>query len=429
MLIKNIKYAITMNSKDKNNELGILENIDILINNKKIQNIGKNIEKSDVKEIIDGKNLIAVPSFINCHHHLYQTLLRGIGADLTLQEWLKKRKSLLNSYTPRLRYLSVILALLESIDNGVTTVFEFASNNNLESVEYTLNAVEDLSIKVILGYTPPRDNLEDISRIKDKYLKNNIIGGLYLTPLPIPPNYKDKEEVNYFKRGIELAKKHKLGVTTHLLENEKEIKTNPVEVLKECGAFENDLDLIVAHGVHCDEEHIKLLSKHNVKVVYNPLSNMRLASGVMPYPLYKKHNVLIGLGTDGSVHDSGNFFETMKAGLGLQRAYYKNTQACTINDILKMVTVDGAKILNLSKTTGSIKEGKLANINLIDVRALNISPVNDPAAQVVLNASPKNIIYVIYNGKIIKDKNGVIFKSKDKLLEEFNYLHDQVLRR
>jgi len=394
-----------MNPTGTSSPNGVLENVDIRIEGERIESIerakaGESETESAHHEIIDCSGLIAVPGFVNAHHHLYQSFLRGIMPDADLYGWFAGRRSHLKAYTPDVRYHATRLALVEMLDAGVTTVCEFGSNAiSLEHSLASLRALDPFPVRVIFGSEYSADAPDDSLVLAEK-LSSFPSSSFRVVPATVPPSFDDSEGVAQFGKAVRFARQHGFSMMTHVLERSAERKSRPFSVLSRTGAL--GADMLLAHVVHPTDAEIEVMAQTGTAVSYNPLSNMRLGSGIMPLGKMVQAGVRVGVGTDGSCNDSGNIFETLKIGMGLQRAHHRSPSACTVSDTLRMATIGGAEALGIERVTGSLESAKYADIVLIDPKTSNFGIVNDPAAQVILNATPRNVKHVIAAGSFVK---------------------------
>jgi 5-methylthioadenosine/S-adenosylhomocysteine deaminase len=289
---------------------------DIFIKGNKIEKIQENIfEKADT--IIDGKNKAVIPSFINSHSHSAMTLFRGFADDIFLQEWLEtkiwpKEAKL----TEEDVYWGVKLACLEMIKSG-TTFF----NDMYWHPRGTAKAVEEMGIRTAVSSVfidlfdgqKAKEQMQENQKLFQEIKKysNRIMFALG----PHSIYTVSKKSLKWIKQ---FADKNNLLIHIHLSETEKEVEDcikqhgkRPVEYLDEMGFLGKNI--IAAHVIWINDKEIDLLKKHNVKIVYNPTSNMKLSSGVMPYEKMKKAGLKIALGTDGCASNNNlDMLEEMK---------------------------------------------------------------------------------------------------------------------
>jgi 5-methylthioadenosine/S-adenosylhomocysteine deaminase len=167
--------------------------------------------------------------------------------------------------------------------------------------------------------------------------------------------------------------------------------------------------LLGAHGVHLTDADIQLLARHDVRILHNPLSNMRLASGIIRLPELKQAGVQVGLGLDGGTNDTADMFNTMRAAVGLQRAKLLTAGTVpTVSGVLRMATLDGARLLDMDGQIGSLTPGKKADLIVLDPRAVNFAPRVDWISQIVFNGQPANVEWVFVDGRALKARGRLV---------------------
>ena len=187
----------------------------------------------------------------------------------------------------------------------------------------------------------------------------------------------------------------------------------PVEYLEEIGFLGSNV--IIAHGIWLDDNEIALLKKHNVTIVYNPASNMKLASGVLPYEKLTKAGVRVCLGTDGSASNNNlDMFEEMKLATLLQKSTDCNPTVLPAKECFETATLNGAKSLGLN--CGTIKEGELADLLLIDLNNTKLNPNYNLVSNLVYSATGDCVDTTICNGKILMHNK--IVKGEEEILKK-----------
>lgn len=396
ILIKNV----ILNGKKK----------DIFIEGSKIKKIGKNLNFR-AKDKIDGKGEKAViPGLINCHTHAAMTLFRGYGDDLPLKEWLEKKIWPLEAkLTEEDIYWGTKLACLEMIKSG-TTCF----NDMYWYGETVIEATKEMGLRATVGPLiidfNERGSKENFARIYQNF-KSEKSDLIRLAIAPHSIYTVSKENLIWAKN---LAKKEDLILHIHLSETEKEIRDclkkyglRPVEYLGKIGFLSQNCVLV--HSIWLSDkgdplspngDEIKILKDRKCSVVYNPCSNMKLASGIFPYEKLKKAGLNICLGTDGPAsNNSLDMFSEMKFGSFLQKINKMDPTVVPAREILKIATKNGAKALKFN--TGEIKEGKLADLILIDLNQICFSPGHTFISDIVYSATGNCVSDVICNGKIL----------------------------
>jgi 5-methylthioadenosine/S-adenosylhomocysteine deaminase len=196
-----------------------------------------------------------------------------------------------------------------------------------------------------------------------------------------------------------------LGVKlhVHLLEHSAQVVEDPLGILQAAGAFALGRDLYTAHSIHLSDANIATLADLAASVSHQPLSNMRLASGVMRYPALQAAGIRIGLGLDGGTNDMPDMFNTMRAAVGLQRATSRDPHvAPTVAEVLRAATLGGAETLDMAHQIGSLTPGKQADLIVLDPHTLTFAPQIQRVNQIVFNGHPQNVAWVFVAGRALK---------------------------
>lgn len=222
-----------------------------------------------------------------------------------------------------------------------------------------------------------------------------------------------------------LARELDVKLHVHLLEHISQRADGAFEAL----ALANALgpDLLGAHGIHLTDQEIQILADSDARLMHNPLSNMRLASGVMRLPALRQAGVQVGLGLDGGTNDTSDMFNNMRAALGLQRATSLRADVTpTVSQVLRMATTDGAALLNMSDRIGSLTPGKRADVIVLDPRAVNVAPTFDAVSQIVLNAQPQNVEWVFVDGRALKRGGKLVGVDTDAIVRNAQAAADRI---
>jgi 5-methylthioadenosine/S-adenosylhomocysteine deaminase len=174
-------------------------------------------------------------------------------------------------------------------------------------------------------------------------------------------------------------------------------------------------------------EQIAKFAELGAAVSHQPLSNMRLASGIMPYPQMQAAGIRIGLGLDGGTNDTPDAFNNMRAAVGLQRALATQPlTAPTVEQVLRAATMGGAEVIGMQSKIGSLTPGKQADVIVIDMRALNFAPVLRPTAQLVFNAQPQNVKWMFVAGRALMEDGKLKDVNKRKVIEAAQAVSDRI---
>ena len=421
ILIKNATL-ISMNEEREKIE----KNVDIEITDNKITQIAKNIESDSEEKVIDATGKIVMPGLINTHSHVPMSIFRETLDGYNLQDWLEKKIwPMEDKLTESDIYYGSKLSFIEMIKTGCTTI-----NDMYFMTDDIINAAIDTGIRLQTTRTLMNMNEEDgIQRLKEldelleKYRNKNElitfnagIHGLYTTNL------------QYVEKCIEFAKEKELLVHMHFCENKKEVedikniyKENPIDILeKEFIGVKS----ILAHCVKLSKEDIKRLSKLNISVSHCPVSNLKLGCGIANINEMIENNINVSLGTDGQGSGSNlDLFEAMKFTALLQKGIQENAVSMPAYEVLKMATINGAKALNLEDKIGSLREGKIADIIILNLNDVVTNPVNDIVSDIVYNAKGTNVETTIINGNILMESRKIkkdekeVFEKCRKIME------------
>lgn len=389
---------------------------DLYIKDGKIEKIALKINKK-ARQKIDGKGEKAVlPGLINCHTHSAMSLLRGYGDDLPLKQWLEKKVwPLEKNLTADDVYWGTKLACLEMIKTG-TTCF----NDMYWFEQASVQATEEMGVRgviglVLLDFDPKgsRENLEKFWKIFQKRKFKTI--SFSMAPHAI---YTVCQENLIWAKNF--AQKNNLILHLHLSETKKEVqdcfkkyKLRPVEYLDKIGFLNKNC--ILAHGIWLSDKEIKILTKRKCNVVYNPCSNMKLASGVFPYSKFKKAKVNICLGTDGAASNNNlDLFEEMKTGALLQKANNMDPVIAPASEIFKTATQNAGRALNMK--VGQIKLGNLADLILLDLNQFCFTPGHNLISDLVYSCQGNCVSDLICHGEILMRDRKV--KGEKQILQQ-----------
>lgn len=422
MLIKNISVLDVIGGK-------ILEHQDIYIKGQHIEKIGENLQIED-DHVIDGENKLAVPGFINAHTHLGMSLFRNYADDMELMEWLSEKiwpiEAKLN---PEDVYIGSLLSMAEMIKSGATTFCDMYF-----PIEPVYRAMDKIGIRgaITRGMMDVEDGSISIKEHKEGYKKYNgaLDGRVTLFP---GPHAIYTSSTEYLKEVIEVAKEYGRRINIHLSETETEVrdslekyKMTPIEYVNSLGLLE--LPTVAAHCVHITDEEIEIVKDKEFYPVYNPSSNLKLASGFTPVKKLLANGIKVCLGTDGSSSNNNqNMLEEIHIASIVNKAVEMDPKAVKAIEVLRMATINGAEALNIN--AGAIEEGRLADISIFDLNSLNFTPKNNLISALCYSASSEDIKTVIIDGKIVLDYRKFVNIDEDELIEEVSESMNNLINR
>jgi 5-methylthioadenosine/S-adenosylhomocysteine deaminase len=398
----------TILTLDSNNS--ILENSFLCILGDRIFKIGTgNPTSFKAEKIIDAGGGLILPGMVNCHTHAAMSLFRGLADDLPLMEWLN------NYIFPAERkidaefvYTGTRLALAEMILSGTTT---FCDMYLFE--DEVAKAARKAGVRCLVGevlydfpspnYGPVEKGLEYTESLIQKWQNDSLVS------IAVEPHSLFTCSPELLTSSNELALRYNVPLIIHVAETltevaeiKKKYGKTPVRYLDSLGLL--GPHLIADHCVHVENPDIKIMAAHGVKVVHNPESNMKLASGIAPVPEMLSQGLTVGLGTDGCASNNNlDLFSEMDTAAKLHKV---NTLDPTVMDalsVLKMATIHGARALGLHHITGSLEVGKRADVIVIDTHKPHLTPMYNPTSHLVYAARGNDVQHSIINGQPVME--------------------------
>ena len=167
--------------------------------------------------------------------------------------------------------------------------------------------------------------------------------------------------------------------------------------------------LIADHCVHLKEKEIKILAENGVKVIHNPESNMKLASGIAPVPDMLANHLTVGLGTDGCASNNNlDLFAEMDMAAKLHKINTMNPIVMDALTVMRMATIEGAKALGMQEITGSLEQGKKADVIIVDTKKPHLTPMYNPFSHLVYAARGNDVSHSIINGRLVMEERRLL---------------------
>lgn len=405
------------------------EAADIYIEGNRIKRIAPRLDLPS-EEVIEAKGMWAFPPFFNGHTHAAMVLFRGYADDMPLKEWLSEKIWPLEAkLTEEDVYWGTKLACLEMIKSG--TLF---FNDMYWHWRGVAEAVKEMGIRACVSAVFidffDRSKYEEQVRLNVRLMEESkAYPSRVIFALGPHAIYTCSEEG--LRWCSEFAKEHGLLIHIHLSETEEEVKEclklkglRPVEYLEKIGFL--GPNVIAAHSVWLSEKEMDLLAQYEVKVVYNPVSNMKLSvRGVFPYGELRKRGVQILLGTDGCASNNNlDMLQSAKIGSLLQKHHTGDPQAMPAKEALEIITRAGAKAFGIE---AELKEGDLADLILINPNDERLVPGFDPASDLIYSATGSVVDTAICDGKVLM--RGRKVEGEEELVEEVRKRAFELLSR
>ncbi|MDR1525700.1 MAG: amidohydrolase [Tannerella sp.] len=362
-----------------------------------------------VDTVIDGRRKAVIPGLINMHTHAAMTLFRGFGDDMPLKSWLEQKIWPNEAkLTHEDVYWGAKLACVEMLRSGTTTFFDM-----YHKLDATAQAVEEMGMRAVLSEACfDHFVMEKAERSKQNIMRRFEKSHAYSDRIKyaLGPHAIYTVSGELLKWACGYAKENGLLMQMHLAETEwetdqcvKQFGTTPVRYLHKLGILSPQL--VLAHVLYADREEIQMLADSGVKVVHNPASNMKLASGhEFKYKEMREAGITVTLGTDGcSSSNNLDMVEAMKLASLLGKVWRKNPEALSCDEMFYAATAAGADVLGLE--AGRIAEGCLADLCLVDLAIPAFTPNFNFVSNLVFAANGSCIDTVICDGRIVmKDR-------------------------
>jgi len=365
-------------------------------------------------QIIDYQGAWIMPGLVNCHTHSAMTGLRGIRDDSNLHEWLEDYIWPAEAeFTPEMTTKAVKEALTEMLQSGTTTFNDMYNPNGVEIAEVyeavkaskmrcyfspTLFSSEAETTKEAIART--RAIIETIKGYQDPNLK-----------VMVAPHSPYSCSRDLLESSLELAKEENIPLHIHVAETQEEsgiilkrYGKRPLAFLDELGYL--DHKAVFAHGVELNEAEIARLADSQVAIAHNPISNLKLASGIAPVVQLQKAGVAVGIATD-SVASNNNLdmFEEGRTAALLQKMKNGDASQFPIETALKSLTIEGAKVLGMANEIGSLEVGKQADFLVIQPQGkIHLQPQENMLSHLVyaVKSSDVNDVYIA-GEQVVKD--------------------------
>ena len=448
LLLKNARLLVTMDEQRRKIPDG-----GIFVGDNVIKAVGPTKElPAGADRVIDASRMVVLPGLINTHHHLYQTLTRALPVvqSAKLFDWLVYLYLIWAEMTAEAVYHSALVGLAELLLTGCTTASDhlyLLPHDSRHDDE--IRAARELGIRfhpcrgsMSLGKSqgglPPDSVVEtedeiiaDCERLFRTYHDPEPYSMLRIAVAPCSPFSVTGESM---KRSAAWAREHNLTLHTHVAETRDEEKfciqkfgCRPFEYMRRLDWV--GPDVWYAHAIFLNEEEIALMAETDTGVAHCPSSNMRLGSGIAPIREYLDAGVRVGLGVDGSAsNDSSHMLAEARMALLLQRVT-KGASALTVDEVLEMATLGGAKVLGRDDL-GSLAPSKAADFVGVNLDRLEYAGAacHDPMGTLIM-CTPPMVDLSVVNGRIVVEDGQIHSFDMEWAIARQNELAVEMIRR
>jgi len=365
------------------------------------------LELASSGDVLNAGNCLILPGLVNTHSHLAMTLMRGIADDLPLIEWLEghiwpAEKKHMNRETVR---LGTELATAEQLLAGVTTTADMYFFGDEVSTVLAAAGMRGVIAESLIDFATPRcagpdEMLEKQRELLEAFKDHPLITPSVATHAPYSVCAAN------LVREAELAEEFEVPMQIHLSETAWEVEKlldekgmSPVAYLADLGVLCDRT--VAAHCVHVSPQDIEILADFEAGVSHNPVSNLKLASGISPVPALVAGGVKLGLGTDGTASNNTlDLLRDMQLAALLHKGVCGDPTVLPARTMLELATIGGAKVLGLDNV-GTLTEGREADLICVAVEGPHATPMYDPFSHLVFAARSADVRHVMIHGQVV----------------------------
>jgi 5-methylthioadenosine/S-adenosylhomocysteine deaminase len=361
------------------------------------------------EKTVDARGGIVMPGLVNAHTHAAMTCFRGIADDLPLMTWLNDHIFPAEAkLTFDMVYQGTLLACAEMILSGTTTfcdmyLFEDAAAQAAKAVGMRAVVGEVIYDFPSPNYGPVEAGLKYTEDLIEKWRDDPLI------TIAVEPHSVYVCSPDLLQKAGAIAEKNSAPLIIHVAETQKEVadvmekyRRTPVAHLADLGIL--GPKVIADHCVALTPEDMAMLKRFDVKVAHNPESNMKLASGIAPVPELLNHGITVGIGTDGCASNNNlDIFQEMDMAAKLHKVNHLDPTVMDARTVVRMATIDGARVLGLEDTTGSLEVGKKADIIIVDVNRPHLVPMYDVYSHLVYAVNGSDVVAAMVNGNFLME--------------------------
>lgn len=437
-MIKN-GYILTMNSQRQ-----IIRDGAVLVQEGKIGRVGKMSDLKDAKAdtVLDARNMVVLPGLIDTHVHLAQALIRGCADDVSLVDWLKNYVWVLQgNFTTDDGRVSAELCMAEMIKTGTTSFIECMIHTRY-GFEGIAKAVEKAGMRAALskivmdstGYADSPDIMypgmvedsEDCFRETEAmYAKWH---GKADGRIQVWYGLRSLGAVSpdLFREVARRTRAQRTRMTMHLGEVVDDVRYVKDKKYKSLTSFAREMgllgpEMVFAHGVHFDESDLRTLAETQTNVAHCPASNMKLASGFARLPDMLRLKVPVSLGCDGGPsNNTYDMVREMRLAALVHKPVAQNPTVVNAEQVLEMATIGGATAMGIQENVGSLEPGKLADIILIDMKEIGLTPLPNPVSNLVYAGCGRYVDTVMVDGRVLMRGKRLLTLNESEIMKSAN---------
>ena len=394
----------------------------VTVENKRIASITRELPNTTGAEVVDAKGNLLIPGFYNAHCHAAMTLFRGYGEDLPLQRWLEER---IFPAEDRLNRENVTVAtrlsIAEMLKGGIVSFSDmYMFEDAVAEVVLETGVKANLS-RALVSFSPDANIASDTRFSEAKALVDryqNADDERVKVDFSLHAEYTNLP--HYIGQVGEYTASNGLRMHIHLSETEKEHneciqrhQKTPAKLFYDLGVF--NAPTLAAHCVWVSDEDIAMMAEKGVSVVHNPVSNLKLGSGVMPLNKILNAGINVCLGTDGvASNNRSDILREMQTAAILHKGVMLDPTATTASQMPKLATRNGA-LAQGREDCGEIRIGARADLVLIDRTSVHNMPCFDDYAMLCYSTERGDVLITMVDGRILYQNGTYTLIDEERL--------------
>ncbi|MFF2084482.1 amidohydrolase family protein [Nocardia sp. NPDC058176] len=388
----------------------------------RISGIGEGDPPPTDGEIIDVAGKFVAPGFVSAHSHIYTGGMRGVAPDSTLYPWVTRNTEMLLTAQAEDLYWLTLAGSLDFLSNGVTSAYNFTQSRVLALFDYASSTMKAAAVQPIEFLTRQIDAGADAGirfvasvRLDDEQLPEDealsVFGEVMdYAKTTVPPDHylggsvygavQWSSSPETARRERAMMDRHGVTNQAHFVETAEQLDIQQAKFDWYDQAGTLGPDFAFGHFVHPTDRMLERAAHTGCAMVWQPLSNGRLGSGIADIPRILESGMRVGIGLDDqSCTDVADPFENMRAGLYTQRARHSDASILSPADMLRLHTLGAAAAIGVADRVGSLEVGKYADFVIVDPNNPDTGPIWDPVATYVLACTLRNLESVYVGGR------------------------------
>ncbi len=458
ILFKNIR-VLTMDAADTEHLAA-----DVLVEGSIISAIGEGLAPGPATRVIDGRGKLLMPGLINGHFHSPGTFNKGAMDDMPLELFMLYEVPPFDCppISTRLNYVRTLLGAAQMLKSGVTAVHDdpfYVPVIDMGLIDSAMQAYADAGIRATVSINMPnvveyekypflygllpeefRRKMRDLPPISTAHLLTlyrDFIGRWHgtnqgLLRASVSCSAPQRVKVDYLQGLSDLSGEFDLPYNMHILETRLQRVLGAELYGKSLVRYVHDQGVLtrhamVIHAIWVDDHDMDLMARSGCSVAHNPLCNLKLGSGIMPFRQLTDRGINICLGSDEMCSDDAvNLWNVAKlAGLVHKIAESDYRKWPQSREVLRCATTNAARAMRIESDVGSIEAGKQADLIVLDLDTLTFTPLNDLRRQLVFCENGSSVRVVMVAGRILVEDGKLLSIDEHLLRAEVRELMDE----